>query len=109
MPEIWSGVFEGVTDGTPIGVASYNEIPMMVFDENGNALIVEYDTHRIRRYDATAQTISRWAGQAGSNSYFGDYAAVGTALFSSPWLPVRIPGGHWLMGDGGNAVLRMIW
>lgn len=93
-------------DGGPATAAALDGISDVSADAVGGFLITDARTDRIRRVAANG-TISTVAG-TGFAGFAGDGAPATAALLNFPAGVAALPGGGFLIADGGNGRLRRV-
>jgi len=95
------------TDGTAAPMAGIGGAGWLMRASDGALHYVDFGTHRIRRIDPVANTVSTIAG-TGTAGFAGEYVAASTAQLSTPW-GIVLSGGHLFVADSGNFAVRAIW
>jgi DNA-binding beta-propeller fold protein YncE len=106
------GVISGTQGEGVLGTATY--LPTsgaLAFDGADNLYLTLSGSHVIRTLRSSDQRVYTWAGTNGSPGYAGDYTPVGSGtLFNYPWdLLLSGYGGHAVIADENNNVVRVIW
>ncbi len=101
-----TGVAGTSGDGGPATAAQFRNPLSGKFDASGNMYIVEYNSHRIRKIDASG-VITTIAG-AGGASFSGDGGAATAATFNNPIALAIDTSGNIYVSDRNNNRIRKI-
>ncbi len=94
-------------DGAQAAATLFASAGAMALDTTGNLFLADYSGNRIRKIDASAQTISTIAGD-GTAAFRGEGVASTTSEINGPWMPAVV-NGHLLFSDSSNSCLRVVW
>jgi sugar lactone lactonase YvrE len=94
-------------DGGPALKATFNGPKELAIDASGNLLIVDTESHSIRRIDAKTETITTVAG-SGKQGGSGDGKLATSAQLSRPHGVAVGPNGAIYVGDTENHRIRMV-
>lgn len=83
----------------------------LAFDGADNLYMTLSGSHVVRYLRSSDQRVYTWTGTNGSPGYAGNYAPFGAgALYNQPWdLLLSGYGGHAVIADEYNHVVRVIW
>ncbi|MGH1346708.1 MAG: hypothetical protein ACRBN8_34395 [Nannocystales bacterium] len=89
--------------------ARFDGLGGIAFDEAGNLYVIENQTERVRRIDATTYRTTTVVNIAEIDGALGDYGAAIDAQLDDPARLVFSAAGDLLIADRGNAATRMVW
>ncbi len=81
----------------------------IAFDEAGNLYVIENQTNRVRRIDATTYRTTTVINVSEVAGAIGDYGTALSAQLDDPTRMVFSAAGDLILADRGNAAARMVW
>lgn len=89
--------------------ARFDGLGGLAFDEAGNLYVIENQTDRVRRIDATTYRTTTVVNIAEFGGTLGDYGDAIDAQLDDPARLVFSDAGDLIIADRGNAAVRMVW
>ncbi|HVU02784.1 MAG TPA: hypothetical protein VHE30_13585 [Polyangiaceae bacterium] len=108
-----AGLYSGAaTDGIDALTAGIPDVGGMAVDSSGNIYISPRNSHKIRKIATGAPRLISTVYGDGTAGYAGDYSAAGVTAatrFNYPTALAFTSGGHLIIVDQNNYVIREIW
>jgi len=89
--------------------ARFDGVGGIAFDEAGNLYVIENQTDRVRRIDATTYRTTTVINIAEIDGALGDYGPALNAQLDDPARMAFSAAGDLIIADRGNAAARMVW
>lgn len=89
--------------------ARFDGLGGITFDEAGNLYVIENQTDRVRRVDATTYRTTTVINIAEIDGALGDYGVALDAQLDDPVRMSFSAAGDLIIADRGNAAARMVW